>query len=111
MVVLTRRFRDLALLNRIKATEPEAVLPRLTTDGAPLIEFGTAHLVDRIHRVRARGDTGRFDPEPVAELLARVVHSLSLTPCDDLPFAHDEQIRSVVLTVVRGFLSSVEPAS
>lgn len=106
MVALARKFRDQPLLNRIKATEPESVLPRLTTDGAPLIEFGTAYLVDRVRRVQARGEYGPFDPEPLAEVITRVVHSLSLTRCETLPLADDEQLRSTVLGVIRGLLNS-----
>jgi AcrR family transcriptional regulator len=76
MVVLARKFRDQPLLNRIKATEPESVLPRLTTDGARLVEFGTAYLMDRVRRVQASGGFAAFDPEPLAEVITRLVHSL-----------------------------------
>lgn len=108
VVVLAQRFRNQPLLNRIKATEPESVLPRLTSEGAPMIELGTAYLVDRVRRIQARGGLDAFDPEPLAEIVTRLVHSLSLTPCDTLPFADDERLRSAVLHLVRGLLHPAE---
>lgn len=111
MVLLAQRFRDQPLLTRIKATEPESVLPRLTTEAAPLIEFATAYLVDRIRRVQTRGGIGPFDPEPLAELIVRVVHSMSLTPCETLPFSNDEKLRAAILAAIRGLLASVESPS
>lgn len=98
-VQVARRLRDQPLLARLIETEPESVLPRLTTDGAPIIEAGAAYLTGHIERLMDEGLVEHFDPRPLAEVLARVTHSMLLTPSpapvddDDLRATARESIR------------------
>ena len=81
------------LLARLLVTEPETVLPLLTVRGAPVLELGRAYLVEVIERLQEGGDLAPYDPEPVAELMARVALSMALTPETAIPVADDEEAR------------------
>lgn len=81
------------LLARLLVTEPETVLPLLTVKGAPVLELGRAYLVEVIGRLQDGGGLARYDPEPVAEIMARVALSMVLTPETAIPVADDEEAR------------------
>jgi len=93
-VIVARRLREQPLLQRLIETEPEDVLPRLTTHGWPIIRAGAEYLTGHIERLMDAGQLERFDPAPLAELLARVTHSLLLTPTTSLRLDDDETIRA-----------------
>ena len=73
-----RAARQQRLLNRLLATEPEAVLPHLTLEGGPVIAAGTAFLARQM-RIARSGVPAR-ETETVAEIVARLVLSHLLTP-------------------------------
>lgn len=102
-VQVARRLRNQPLLRRLIETEPEAILPRLTTDGAPIIEAGAAYLTAHIQRLMDEGRVERFDPRPLAEMLARVTHSLLLTPSTATP-QDDDAIREAARDSIRWLL-------
>jgi AcrR family transcriptional regulator len=66
-----RAAREQRLLTRLLQTEPETILPHLTTDGRRVIAAGTAFLAQQM-----RG----ADAEQSAEVVARLVLSYLLTP-------------------------------
>jgi AcrR family transcriptional regulator len=80
VVFLLQRLRDHALTRRLLATEPESVLRSLTVDAGPVLALATAYVTAQIRRGQSEGAFAAYDPEPVAELLARFAHSLLLTP-------------------------------
>ena len=81
------------LLQRLLATEPETVLPALTINGAPVLALGRDYLADVIRRLQASGSAEAYDPEPVAEIIARVALSMALTPQTSLPLRDAEEAR------------------
>jgi AcrR family transcriptional regulator len=81
------------LLARLLVTEPETVLPLLTVQGAPVLELGRAYLVEVIERLQDNGAVARYDPAPVAEVLARVALSMALTPETTIPVGEDDEAR------------------
>lgn len=93
-VIVARRLRDQPLLRRLIETEPDDILPRLTTHGWPIIRAGTEYLTSHIERLMDTGQLERFDPTPLAEILARVTHSMLLTPTTTLRLDDDDTIRS-----------------
>jgi AcrR family transcriptional regulator len=93
-VVVARRLRDQPLLRRLIETEPEDILPRLSTDGWPIIRAGAAYLTGHIERLMDAGLLDRFDPAPLAEILARITHSMLLTPTTSLRLDDDDAVRS-----------------
>lgn len=95
--VALRTARAHPLLTRLLATEPETLLPYLTTHGGPLI-FGAAALVADQY---LRDLPLRLAPEAAAELLIRLGISLVLTPDTRLPladraFVHEHLVRPLL---------------
>jgi len=86
-------LRGNKLLERLLKTEPEIVLPYLTTKGAPVIELGRDYLAEFITRLQAEGKLPEYDPEPLAEMTARTALSLALTPQTVLPLDDDAAMR------------------
>ncbi|MCX4096056.1 TetR/AcrR family transcriptional regulator [Nocardia sp. alder85J] len=93
------------LLERLLATEPEIVLPYLTTRGAPVIELGRDYLAEFVTRLQAEGKLPHYDPLPIAEMVARTSLSLALTPQTVIPIDDDAAARRFARAhVVPGFL-------
>ncbi|WP_067467727.1 TetR/AcrR family transcriptional regulator [Nocardia amamiensis] len=86
-------LRGNRLIHRLLATEPELVLPYLTTEGAPVIELGRDYLAEFITRLQREGKLPEYDPEPLAEMIARTALSLALTPQTVIPLGDDAAIR------------------
>lgn len=85
--------REHPLLRRLLSTEPESVLPILTVDGGPVIALAREYLTQTIRRLQREGKLGDFTPEPIAELFARLAHSLLLTPDGIIPAGDDDHTR------------------
>jgi AcrR family transcriptional regulator len=79
-VLLVGRIRDHPLTRRLLAVEPESLLRSLTLDAGPVIALGTEYIAGQIRRGQREGALADYEPEPVAEILARFAHSLLLTP-------------------------------
>jgi AcrR family transcriptional regulator len=88
-----RLVRTHPLLNRLLMTEPEDILPFLTVSSRPFISVGIAFIAQHVRQ--AQHDTGgpQPDPEAVAEILARLVHSLVLAPEGGLALDDDSDAR------------------
>ncbi len=99
--ILVRLLRDHPLVDRLKLTEPESILPLLTVEGAGLIELGTEYLVTLIRDGQRGGSLAAFDPAPIAEFFARVIHSMVVTPAPALPLAADATFSEVVRSLAR----------
>lgn len=108
-VAVARRLRDQPLLRRLIETEPDDILPRLTTHGGPIVQAGAAYLASHIERLMDAGELERFDPAPLAEILARVTHSLMLTPSTSLRLDDDDAIRSGARETFRWLLRLPTP--
>lgn len=81
------------LLQRLLRTEPETVLPRLTTEAGPVIAVGRTYLAEKLRAVQAAGEGRDFDADLVAEVLARLGHSLALTPDGLIPLVDERAAR------------------
>ncbi|WP_433679674.1 TetR/AcrR family transcriptional regulator [Nocardia sp. CA-119907] len=72
------------LLRRLLRTEPDLILPRLTTDAGPIIAVGRTYLAEKLRELRSGADDD-FDFDLVAEIMARLALSLALTPDGLIP--------------------------
>ncbi|MFE6925253.1 TetR/AcrR family transcriptional regulator [Nocardia sp. NPDC057663] len=92
------------LLRRLLATEPEIILPRLTTEAGPILTVGRGYLADKLRELQVGETVPDFEPDLVAEIMARLALSLALTPdglipLDD-PAAGREFARRTLLPMV-----------
>ncbi|MFD0360619.1 TetR/AcrR family transcriptional regulator [Nocardia sp. GCM10030253] len=92
-VAFLNGLRGNKLLDRLLKTEPEIVLPYLTVKGAPVIELGRDYLAEFITRLQGEGKLPAYDPEPLAEMIARTAVSLALTPQTVIPLGDDVAAR------------------
>ena len=93
--VVLRTVREHPLFQRLLAVEPESVLPYLTVDGGPIITLTAAYLAGQIrHAQRAGLAPADVEPEPVAEIMARLAHSVLLTPHGGIPLDDDDEARA-----------------
>ncbi|MFF0490574.1 TetR/AcrR family transcriptional regulator [Nocardia sp. NPDC003482] len=81
------------LLQRLLRTEPEVILPRLTTEAGPILAVGRAYLAEKLRALRDPGDELDFDPDLVAEIMARLAQSLALTPDGLIPLGDEGAAR------------------
>lgn len=88
-LAVSEQLRGNDLLRRVLATEPEAVLPKLTIDADPILEIGRSYLAAFLTRLQDEGHLPRYDVRPVADCLARLAQSEVLTPSTD-PLTPDE---------------------
>jgi AcrR family transcriptional regulator len=75
--------REQRLLNRLLRTEPEALLPHLTTGAGPVLAAGTAFLAR--HMRLAGSGVPKREIDTAAEVVARLVLSYLLTPGLETP--------------------------
>ncbi len=92
-VLLLRVVRRHPLVQRLLAVEPDEMLRFLTTDGEPVIAVGTSYVADQIRRAQREGQVPDYEPEPVAEIVARLAHSLVLTPGGVIPVDDEDAAR------------------
>jgi AcrR family transcriptional regulator len=79
-LTVTARVRSNRLLQRVLATEPETVLPKITVDADPILEIGRGYLAAFLIRLQTEGHLPAYDVRPVADCLARLAQSEVLTP-------------------------------
>ncbi|MBB5918201.1 AcrR family transcriptional regulator [Nocardia transvalensis] len=81
------------LLQRLLRTEPDLILPRLTTDAGAILAVGRAYLADKLRGLQETGATPDFDADLVAEIMARLAQSLALTPDGLIPLGDQQAAR------------------
>jgi AcrR family transcriptional regulator len=97
-VAVVHGLREHPLLNRLLSSEPEAILPGLTLTGGPIIALARSYLVEKIREDQKSGQIGPFDAEPLAEMLARLIHSMVLTPEGCIPTSDEREMRAFART-------------
>jgi AcrR family transcriptional regulator len=90
-VVGVRYARADRLLNRLLASDPEALLPYLTTNGELVVAAARDFLVRQGGSGAPAGDR---TPAGVAELFVRLAISFTLMPGSTIPLDTDEEVRA-----------------
>lgn len=88
-----RAVRNHPLLMAMLATEPETALPLLTIKAAGGLELARAFMAQEVRRARDDLGIADNDSEQVAEIFARLTHSLVLTPETCFPLGDDVKTR------------------
>ena len=96
-VVGVRFAREDPLLNRLLASDPEALLPYLTTNGELVVAAARDFLVRQAPEVPVADRT----PAGVAEVFVRLAISFTLLPGGAIPLATDDEVRAFA----RGYLA------
>jgi len=105
-------LREHRLLNRLLRTEPELILPYLTTKAGPVVA-AARDWIGRLIRVEVA--QGRIalpdrDVDLLAELLVRTVISMVITPETVLPVDSPEDQRRLVELYLRPVVAALRPA-
>lgn len=79
-VLVVDGARHHPLIRRLLATEPEWLLPYLTVKADVILRLGVSYGAGYIRLAQAQGFLTRLDADITAELLIRMVQSLTLTP-------------------------------
>lgn len=103
------------LVTQLLRVAPEEALSFYTVQGERLVGIGIDYIVGMLDHAQQAGLIDRYDPRPVAELIARLSHSLMLTPggAGSVDFSDTEQARAFVRTAIvplikHGIVSSPE---
>ncbi|MFE3254116.1 TetR/AcrR family transcriptional regulator [Nocardia sp. NPDC059091] len=97
------------LLQRLLRTEPDTILPRLTTEAGPILALGRTYLAEKLRVLQASADVPAFDADLVAEVLARLGQSLVLTPDGLIPLTDETAAREFARRTVLPMIG-VQPA-
>jgi AcrR family transcriptional regulator len=92
-VIAVRTLRTHPLLQRLLKTEPEEVIPYLTQHVDPILALVGRFVAEQVYE-----PGGKYDPELVGELLARLVQSLTLTPGGAIPGDDEHRLREFART-------------
>lgn len=91
-VIGIREVRESPLFNRLLHSEPETVIPYLTTDAGFVLRFGGAFLAEQFRR--SPGPPIAADPDAAAEIVLRLGLSVILAPGSHFPLDTEEGLRS-----------------
>jgi len=89
-LAFVHQLRSNDLLGSLATTDPDAVLPLLTSPAT--LRLGRQYIAMQAAHAQAAGAELTADPEQLAELLARLAQSLALTPQSILPLDDDQQL-------------------
>jgi AcrR family transcriptional regulator len=104
-------MRSSRLLQRLVESEPEAVLPYLTTNGSPIVCAGRDYLAGYLIDLAPEFDDDRSEEEllTVAEIVVRLILSFLLTPQTTVDLDDPEQAREFAQRYLRPLLTGNQP--
>lgn len=75
-----------------------AALAMVTTGATPFLELGRSYLAGLVRRWQRQGAVADLDADVVADIYARLAHSLALTPSGPIPTSDDTAVRAFAQT-------------
>ena len=91
-VVFVRGICNDRVLRRLIERDPDRMLPLLTTQGAGILAIGVDYAERVLRRAQEDGAELTADPLHLAELMARIGHSLVVTRDTALPLEDEAQL-------------------
>ncbi|WP_459547425.1 TetR/AcrR family transcriptional regulator [Nocardia sp. X0981] len=100
------------LVTHLLRVAPEEALGFYTVRGEHLVGLGIDYISGMLTHAQNAGLIDHYDPRPVAELVARLAHSLMLTPGNSggTDFTDPEQARAFVRTTIVPLMKHGLPA-
>lgn len=92
------------LVKRMLASEPETILPYLTTNAGALLDITRNYFREALAEEVERGLVVKGNLDDMAELIARLLQSLLLTPSTWLPLDDEAGLRRFGRDILRHFL-------
>lgn len=93
------------LVKRLLTTEPDHVLPYLTTDFSTILSFVRTYLTLQIRRGQKMGHIREVEAEPLAEMLLRLMQSFMLTPKGVIDPSNEKSVRQFAECYLKPLLS------
>ncbi len=94
------------VLQRLLKTEPDHVLPYLTTDFDVIMSFSRHYLAVQIQRAQKLGHIRQGDANVMSEMLLRLSQSLMLSPGGAINPANEESMREFAESYLRPLLTT-----
>nr|WP_228820777.1 TetR/AcrR family transcriptional regulator [Nocardia abscessus] len=95
-----RQTRMHQLVGRLLTVAPEEALTLYTVRGAQMVSLGIRYIAGLLERAQELELIARYDALPVAEMIARLAHSVMLTPTACADFAADDATREFVRAAI-----------
>ncbi len=93
------------LLSRLLTTEPDTVLPFLTTDFGAVMAFARNYIAPQIQRGQEAGHIKGLPADVIAEMILRTIHSMMLTRVGVINPGDEASIRSFAQQFLRPLLT------
>jgi len=100
VLYVLRQTRTHPLVTRLLDVAPDEAVTFYTVRGEELVRLGIGYIVGLLRATQELGLIDRYDPEPVAELVARLAHSVLMTPAGGVNFEDDTQLRAFVTAAI-----------
>ncbi|MFD4404758.1 TetR/AcrR family transcriptional regulator [Nocardia sp. NPDC058499] len=100
VLFVLRLTRTHPLVTQLLAVAPEEALGFYTVRGEEMVSQGIEYIAGVLTAGQEQGVLARYDPRPVAELVARMAHSLMLTPTAGIDFDDEQAARAFIRTTI-----------
>lgn len=100
VLFVLRLTRTHPLVTQLLAVAPEEALSFYTVRGEEMVSQGIEYIAGVLALGQEQGILDRYDPRPVAELIARLVHSLMLTPTAGVDFDDEQAARAFIRATI-----------
>jgi AcrR family transcriptional regulator len=104
VLAVTRAHRH-PLLVRLLSSEPDTILPYLTTELPDVTSYTRLYLAAQISKAQAMGQLSTRPAEQMAELLLRLIQSLVLSPIGVIDPADERSVRQFANLFLRPVLA------
>ncbi|MBD8504878.1 TetR/AcrR family transcriptional regulator [Hoyosella sp. G463] len=100
VLLVLRQTHEHPVVVNLLAVAPEEVLEFVTVRGEQGVALGIEYVVAVLETAQSLSLIDTYDPRPIAELVARLAHSVLLTPRGGLRFDDEQQARHFVRSAI-----------
>lgn len=100
VLYILRLTRTHPLVTQLLAVAPEEALGFYTVRGEEMVSQGIEYITAVLETGQEQGVLERYAARPVAEMIARMAHSLLLTPAAGVDFGDEDAARAFIRTAI-----------